>query len=241
MAMASGGTGTIGLIMGAAPATSVDVATVSENGAQIAPGGTFTPGSRLSLAFTAVGSQYGTFISGSGAAFEPAAPQCAGSLGVGREVTIVAPTTGPLTIVAMRAAARGVVTYETITLQPGAGSGGGGVAAGPPPSTAAGTPPPPAPSPTGASTSPAPAVGAAARFESSSPDGRFTVRWQPAATFMSVSVTARAAAGSLTPPRWVGFARSENGAMLGDLAGGNIAIVGMVSNASGLAERPAQC
>lgn len=141
-ALAAGGAVTIHNVA-AAPGT---VLTATSAGQAITT--TYTPGTPITLTTTGAG-QWGFYVS-TGATFNPPSALCAGQLleltaaGTG---TVVPPAAGgPLTIVGMRAAGRAAVTYQTLTLQPGAGGGvtpppggggGGGIIGGLPP------PPPP--------------------------------------------------------------------------------------------------
>ena len=111
------------IIGGTAP-TIMNVASVPGNalvataaGVQLTQGGTYSPGSTITLANEG-GGQYGLYADAGTLA---GATLCGGKLiTAGGQLT--APLTGPLNLVGMRAPARGVVTYELITLQTDGGT-----------------------------------------------------------------------------------------------------------------------
>ena len=179
--------------------------TATSAGVTLTNGGTYTPGSSITVSNTG-GGQYGIYISAG--TFNGGVPTlCAGKL-VTAGATLTAPLTGPLILVGMRAPGFGVVTYQVISLTAGGGSGGGGGGGG-----IIGPPPPPQGAIVPPSQSP---------YRYVSPDGRHTVQWNPEVTGMSVTVSARA--------NYVAFARSDTGQMLSG-AGVNLAVVASANGA----------
>ena len=114
-------------IMGAAPAPGTAM-TATAGGLPLATGGAYTPGAPITLQTSGNG-QWGFYVS-AGATFNPPTQLCAGQLAeltTAGVATVVPPAAGgPLTIVAMRAAGFGQVTYQTLNLQGGGGGGGAG-------------------------------------------------------------------------------------------------------------------
>jgi len=206
-----GGTATI---MGnaAQPGTAL---TATAGGLALTDGGTFTPGSIITVANEG-GGQYGIYTT---AGTFTGATLCNGMLLIAGG-TLEAPATPTLTLVGMRAPNSGTpVTYERITLNQ---ADGGGEIVPPPgdglPPDGLLLPPPPPPKDSGDVEE--------GDFIYSSPDGRHTIRWEPKPEGMEVTVEARLQSIGGTPPGWVGFAGSTSGSMLGP-GGSNLAVVGM--------------
>lgn len=175
-----------------------------------APGGSYTAGETVSLAVSGTG-EYVLYASADGQQLARSDNQ---------PTTVTAPATGTLTLLCIRASgSAGPVVYEKMALTAG---GDGGVGGGPPP---------PSGSPVGSNGPPLPPYDP--NLEYISPDGRYTVRWQPTILGQTtlVTVTARAAERSAIVPGWVGFAKASNGEMLGPL-GVNIALVALARQGS---------
>lgn len=206
IALAAGGT----VNMMGSPAVQDTLGTtlsLTQNGVTLNTGGQYTPGGPITFTVNG-GVQSGTYTSAG--SFTSGNLYCAGKLTSASSGTLVAPSattgmTGTMTVVAMRANGQSTVTYEIVTLTEGPPAGGGVVINIPSP--------PPAPK------APPPNVAGPGQFEITS--GDYTVRWEPKATTMGVTIIAKNNAN------WVGFALSANGAMLA--TGNNLALVGLAT------------
>mmetsp|Transcript_24291 Transcript_24291/g.48623 ORF Transcript_24291/g.48623 Transcript_24291/m.48623 type:complete len:202 (-) Transcript_24291:1243-1848(-) len=132
--------------------------TATVAGLPLTTGGTYTPGATITLANSG-GGQYGLYAD---LGTLTGATLCGAKLSIAG-TTLIAPLTGTLNIVGMRALGNGVVTYELLQLTPGNGGGLPGVGPPPPPPPPLLPPPPPRPPPPPSPPLPAPALLARAR------------------------------------------------------------------------------